>query len=208
MPNAPPPRSQPAGTPAPHRPMSVVPAQLAAQGVCFRRIPPAKEPRSPQPSASAPGPRPRAPLGSSGPREIPACQILSKPRFLEFLLCWVFQAPKAVFSSHLATTSSKRKKTTGEAFRCEKGDKVWARSQGASRPGQPQLSEPPVRPPSPAPREGLSFRDAGMWPGPPSPPALWASEAGTEGGGPGWWLCQGVGELALPEKTEPQMTGL
>ena len=70
------------------------------------------------------------------------------------------------------------------------------------------LCAPPPCPPHLENGSPSEMQACGLWPGPPSPPALWASEAGTEGGGPGWWLCQGVGELALPEKTEPQMTAL
>lgn len=83
------------------------------------------------------------------------CQIPSTPRLQSCLLCWVFQAMKAISSSHPAMTSNKRRKTIGEASRCEK-EEGRARAQkraSAARPPsagalwpQGQSSPPSVTP--------------------------------------------------------------
>lgn len=89
------------------------------------------------------------------PAASPTCQIPSKPRLQSCLLCLLFQAMKAISSSHPAMTSNKRRKTIGEASRCEKGEgraraqrrasAAWPPSTGTLWP-QVQSSPPSVTP--------------------------------------------------------------
>ena len=92
-------------------------------------------------------------------RTLPAasltCQTPSKPRLQSCLLCSVFQAMKAISSSHPAMTSNKRRKTIGEASRCEKGEgraQAQRRASAARPPStgalwpQVQRSPPSVTP--------------------------------------------------------------
>lgn len=88
-----------------------------------------------------------------------ACQTPSKPRSQSLLPCLASRATKAISSSHLAATSNKRKKRTGEVSRCEKGGGGGARAQSRGLDGRPA--------------------PAGAWTRRPAPGLPWVSRSST-----------------------------